>query len=113
VLAREVLVDDLDAVLGGGFGDPLMLLSEYPRHAPDPHAARVPDRVEHSADRLVVDVTYAPGGSAPPTRYHERFEVRSGVLGVKLGEEKRELRAGDVLEIPRGTEHAMWKGRGG
>ena len=68
--------------------------------------------VENSVDRLVVDVTYAPGGSAPPTHYHpaqdERFEVRSGVLGVKFGEEKRELRAGDVLEIPRGTKHAMW-----
>jgi quercetin dioxygenase-like cupin family protein len=68
--------------------------------------------VESSAERLVVDVTYAPGGSAPPTHYHpsqdEHFEVRSGVLGVKLGREKRELRAGDVLEIPRGTPHAMW-----
>jgi mannose-6-phosphate isomerase-like protein (cupin superfamily) len=68
--------------------------------------------VEHSADRLVVDVTYLPGGSAPPAHFHpaqdERFEVRSGVLGVKVGSEKRELRAGDVLEIPRGTKHAMW-----
>jgi mannose-6-phosphate isomerase-like protein (cupin superfamily) len=68
--------------------------------------------VEDSADRLVVDVTYAPGGSAPPAHFHpmqdERFEVRSGVLGVRIGRERRELRAGDVLEIPRGTKHAMW-----
>jgi quercetin dioxygenase-like cupin family protein len=68
--------------------------------------------VEHSAERLVVDVTYAPGGSAPPAHAHpaqdERFEVRSGVLGVRIGGEKRELRAGDVLEIPPGTRHAMF-----
>jgi quercetin dioxygenase-like cupin family protein len=68
--------------------------------------------VERTAARLVVDVTYAPGGSPPPAHLHpsqdERFEVRSGVLGVRIGREKRELRAGDVLEIPRGTKHAMW-----
>ena len=52
--------------------------------------------VENSVDRLVVDVTYAPGGSAPPTHYHptqdERFEVRSGVLGVSSGREARTAR---------------------
>lgn len=68
--------------------------------------------VEHSPERLVVDVSYAPGGSRPPAHLHpaqdERFEVRSGTLRVKVGGEERELRAGDVLEIPRGTKHAMF-----
>lgn len=68
--------------------------------------------VEQDADRLVVDVTYAPGGSAPPAHLHpsqdERFEIRSGLLAVKIGRERRTLVAGDVLEIPHGTPHAMW-----
>jgi hypothetical protein len=38
----------------------------------------------------------------------ERFKVRAGVVGVRLGRERRQLVAGDVLEIPRGTPHALW-----
>ena len=68
--------------------------------------------VENSVERLVVDVTYAPGGSAPPTHYHpcpgRALRGSLGRAGREARHEKRELRAGDVLEIPRGTPHAMW-----
>lgn len=67
--------------------------------------------LEHTSERLVVEVAYAPGGSAPPVHVHpeqdERFEVLEGALDVRLGDERRTLRAGDVLEVPRGTPHAM------
>lgn len=68
--------------------------------------------VEHGRDRLVVDVTYAPGGKRPPTHLHpaqdERFEITSGLVGVKLPSGRRICAAGEVLEIPRGTPHALW-----
>jgi mannose-6-phosphate isomerase-like protein (cupin superfamily) len=68
--------------------------------------------VEHSPERLVVQVVYGVGGSAPPPHLHpsqsERFEVTVGAIGVKIGGAKRVLQAGDVLDIPRGTPHALW-----
>jgi mannose-6-phosphate isomerase-like protein (cupin superfamily) len=69
--------------------------------------------VRHSdADRLTVQVTYAPGGGPPPAHYHpgqdERFEVLAGELQVKIGDERRALGPGDTLEVPRGTVHSMW-----
>ncbi|HYF27798.1 MAG TPA: cupin domain-containing protein [Baekduia sp.] len=68
--------------------------------------------VTDDAERLVVDVTYAPGGSPPPAHRHpaqdERFEIAAGELHVRVDGEERVLRAGDVLEVPRGTVHAFW-----
>lgn len=68
--------------------------------------------VEHAGERLVVDVTYAPGGKKPPAHLHpaqdEHFVVTAGRVGVKLSSERRELGPGEVLEIPRGTPHALW-----
>src|SRR5688500_6442790 len=67
--------------------------------------------LEHTPDRLVVEVVYDAGGRKPPAHVHpaqdERFEILSGRLAVRLGGEERTLQAGDVLEIPRGTSHAM------
>src|SRR5215208_4223798 len=69
--------------------------------------------VRHSnADRLTVEVTYAPDGEAPPAHYHprqdERFEVLRGKLHVRVAGEEQVLGAGDTLEIPRGAVHQMW-----
>ena len=69
--------------------------------------------VQHSdADRLTVQVTYAPGGGPPPAHLHpgqdERFEVLAGELHVRLDGEKRVLRPGDTVDIPRGVVHQMW-----
>ena len=68
--------------------------------------------VAASADRLVVEATYGPGGSPPPAHFHpaqdERFTLVSGALRVKVDSEERVLAAGDVLDVPRGTVHQMW-----
>jgi len=59
-----------------------------------------------------VEGVWGPGGSAPPSHLHpaqdERFEVLEGALRVRLDGAERDLAAGEVLEIPRGTVHAMW-----
>ena len=63
-------------------------------------------------EALVVEGTWGPGGSPPPKHFHpaqdERFEVLSGVLRTRVDGADRELRPGDVLEIPRGAVHQMW-----
>ena len=68
--------------------------------------------IDHSPERLLVDVRYEPDGSAPPAHFHpgqdETFEVVSGTIGVRLNGKTRVLIGGDVLEIPRGTPHSMW-----
>jgi mannose-6-phosphate isomerase-like protein (cupin superfamily) len=69
--------------------------------------------VRHSdADRLTVQVTYAPGGGPPPAHFHpgqdERFEVLSGALHVRVAGEERVLHRGDTLDVPRRTPHQMW-----
>lgn len=63
-------------------------------------------------EALEVEATYAAHGEAPPKHLHpgqdERFRVREGRLTVRVADERRELGAGDELEIPRGTVHQMW-----
>ncbi len=62
-------------------------------------------------ERLELRTTYVAGGGTPPMHRHpaqaERFEVLDGELHVRLGRKRSVLRAGDVLEIPAGTAHAM------
>jgi quercetin dioxygenase-like cupin family protein len=53
-----------------------------------------------------------PGhGRKPPPHLHprqeERFEVLSGRVEVRLGDEHRVLETGDTLEVPRGIVHEM------
>src|SRR4051812_50125944 len=61
---------------------------------------------------LVLDAEWGPGGSPPPAHFHptqdETFEIHEGRLVAKVDGEERELAAGDTLEIPHGTAHAMW-----
>src|SRR5829696_3607229 len=70
------------------------------------------DVLERTPAALVVEAAYAPGGSPPPRHYHpsqdEHFEIREGVLRVELAGVQRDLRAGDTLDVPRGTTHRMW-----
>jgi quercetin dioxygenase-like cupin family protein len=65
-----------------------------------------------SPDLLEVEGRYGPKGKPPPKHWHpaqdERFEVLEGTLNTRVDGHERELHAGDVLEIPRGTVHAMW-----
>jgi quercetin dioxygenase-like cupin family protein len=70
-------------------------------------------KVRHSdAQRLTVEVAYAPGGGPPPAHFHpgqdERFEVMAGELRVRVDGETRTLGPGDTLSVPRGTVHQMW-----
>ena len=46
--------------------------------------------------------------SSTPTRAKKNFEVILGTLRARIGTEERTLAAGDELDIPRGTVHAMW-----
>jgi quercetin dioxygenase-like cupin family protein len=50
-------------------------------------------------------------GSKPPAHLHprqeERFEVLSGRVDVRLGDEHRVLETGDTLDVPRGVVHEM------
>lgn len=71
---------------------------------------------EHTPKALEVEGTWGPNGSPPPKHFHpaqdERFEVLEGVLTTRVDGEQRELRAGDVIEIPRGAVHQMWNATG-
>jgi quercetin dioxygenase-like cupin family protein len=63
-------------------------------------------------EAIEVEGTWGPGGSPPPKHFHpsqnERFEVLEGTLTARVDGDQRELRPGDVLEIPRGAVHQMW-----
>src|SRR5918998_1000464 len=67
---------------------------------------------QRSADALLVEGRWGPDGDPPPKHFHpdqdERFEVLEGVLTARVDGELRELRLGDVLEVPRGSVHQMW-----
>lgn len=63
-------------------------------------------------DALEVEGNWGPQGSPPPKHFHpeqdERFEVTAGVLRARVDGREHTLRAGDVLEVPRGAVHQMW-----
>jgi len=68
--------------------------------------------LERNDDALEVEATYEPGGAPPPAHFHpaqdERFEVRAGEIQTRIDGQDGSIRAGDVLEIPRGRVHQMW-----
>jgi mannose-6-phosphate isomerase-like protein (cupin superfamily) len=67
---------------------------------------------ESTPDLLEVLATYGPSSKAPPKHFHpaqdEHFEVLSGRLQVRAGDDERELGPGDEIDIPRGRVHRMW-----
>jgi Cupin domain len=66
---------------------------------------------------LEVSAEWTPAGHKPLMHSHpkqdEHFEVLEGELTVKLDDERRVLHAGDSLDVPRGTKHAMWNSGSG
>src|SRR5262245_28086416 len=68
--------------------------------------------LSHDKEALVLEASYAGGGSPPPAHLHpaqeERFEIRVGEMQAIVAGERRSLPAGEVLEIPRETVHQMW-----
>lgn len=71
----------------------------------------------HTPDALVVQATYLPGGRPPPPHRHprqdEHFEVLDGLLHAEVDGVAHTLRAGDTLDVPRGTAHRMHPGGDG
>jgi mannose-6-phosphate isomerase-like protein (cupin superfamily) len=71
---------------------------------------------DSGGELLEVEAEWAPAKHRPLAHSHpsqdEHFEVLEGELGVKLGDEKRVLRAGDTLDVPRRTVHAFWNSGG-
>lgn len=61
---------------------------------------------------LEIEATYHAASKPSAPHYHpvqdEVFTVLQGQLHVQLGNEVKQLHAGDVLHIPRNTVHAMW-----
>ncbi len=68
--------------------------------------------VTETPDLLVVEARYTPGAKKPPKHLHpaqdEHFEVLEGTLAVRVDGADRVLRAGDTLDVLRGTVHQMW-----
>ncbi len=69
---------------------------------------------ETDGEVLEMEATYPVASPEPPAHLHpqqdERFEVVAGEMTVRLEDGERTLVAGDVLEVPAGTVHAMWNG---
>lgn len=68
--------------------------------------------VELTAGHVVGELLAVPGGAvAGPHRHpaqEERFEVLGGVMGVRRGDERLELRAGGSLTVAPGVVHDWW-----
>ncbi len=73
---------------------------------------QVLDVRESSEDVLVLETTYAPGGSPPTAHFHpvqtEHFEILAGALHVEVGGRRRQLTTGEQLDILPNTAHRMW-----
>jgi quercetin dioxygenase-like cupin family protein len=69
---------------------------------------------ETGGDLLEMEATYDPGSVEPLDHFHpkqdERFEILAGTIEAQIGGERRTLRAGEVVDVPAGTVHAMWNG---
>ncbi len=67
-----------------------------------------------STDGAYVEVeqTYPPHSAKPPLHLHpsqaEHFTVLSGLLHAIVDGVERDVRPGEVLEVPPGTSHQMW-----
>jgi len=61
---------------------------------------------------LELEATFEPVEHRPPKHWHpsqdEHFEVLEGTLTANIDGREVVLRAGDTLDIPRGTVHSMW-----
>ena len=64
------------------------------------------------AEAVVIETVVQPHGSVAAAHVHpsqgERFAVKSGKLGMKVGRERRTLEAGQWLTVEPGTSHRFW-----
>ena len=72
--------------------------------------------LECSEDVLVLETTYAPGGSPPPAHFHpaqsEHFEILAGDLHAEVDGRRRQLTTGEQLDILPNMAHRMWNPSG-
>ena len=63
-------------------------------------------------DALLWETHIARHGDGPPEHSHprqeERFLVRSGAMGARVGGREATLREGEDLVVPPGTPHRVW-----
>jgi mannose-6-phosphate isomerase-like protein (cupin superfamily) len=75
-----------------------------------PTTGTVMRRVEDTSQRLVFERRYVPDTGKGPQHVHgdfeHRFECLEGVAVVEVGEERRELRAGEATVVPPATAHS-------
>lgn len=64
-------------------------------------------------NQSLAEATVPPGGETH-AHYHRATEeiyfFTAGAGRMRLGEEEREVRGGDCVVIPPGTEHKLWNG---
>lgn len=67
---------------------------------------------DSGGELLEVDAEWAPIPTKPPVHLHprqdERFEIREGELSIHMDGETHVVRAGESIDVPRGTVHKMW-----
>jgi quercetin dioxygenase-like cupin family protein len=63
-------------------------------------------------EAVVIETIVQPHGFVAAAHVHpsqsERFAVKSGTLGLKVGREKHTLGAGEVVTVEPGTAHRFW-----
>jgi mannose-6-phosphate isomerase-like protein (cupin superfamily) len=63
-------------------------------------------------EAVVIEVAVEPDGFVAAGHVHpsqsERFAVKSGALGMKVGRKKHTLGPGEVLTVDPGTGHRFW-----
>lgn len=69
------------------------------------------------SELLEVEAVWQAAEGRPPRHHHpaqdEQFQVLEGELTFELGREKRVVRAGETIEIPRRTVHRVWNAGAG
>jgi quercetin dioxygenase-like cupin family protein len=67
---------------------------------------------ETNGELLEMEATYEPGSVEPLEHFHpnqdEHFEILAGFMEAQVGGERRTRSAGDTVDVPAGTVHAMW-----
>ena len=69
---------------------------------------------ETDGELLEMEATYEACSVEPLEHFHpkqdEHFEILAGAMEAQISGERRPLRAGDTVDVPAGTVHAMWNG---
>jgi mannose-6-phosphate isomerase-like protein (cupin superfamily) len=70
-----------------------------------------PNRPAPAANQSLAEATVPPGGETAEHFHREAEEIYVFIAGagrLRVGEEEREVAAGDFVLIPPGTRHKLW-----